>query len=126
MKTLKRFFIVDDDPFWTALLVQMLNDLGYFNILTFNNGFDCLKRLDLEPGVIFLDYQMDDLNGIEVLKKIKQNHPQMNVLLCTANEDINPAVTAVKSGSFDFLLKANATKLQVGLLINGMVESKQE
>jgi len=110
-------FIVDDDPFWTAMLTQILEDLDITNIDTFSNGEDCISNLGLNPGVIFLDYEMDDMNGLEALKKIKEYNAEIKVIFCTAHEDLAVAVDALQYGSFDYLLKENANKKQIKSLL---------
>ncbi len=122
MKTphIKRTFIVDDDPFWTTLLTQMLTDLGYTNIITFENGADCIKNLHLNPSLVFLDYQMDEMDGLEVLQKIKNYYPGIGVVFCTAQEDLGVAVDAMKHGSFDYLLKSNVNKKELADILNEM------
>ena len=113
----KKTFIVDDDVFWVAILNKLLNDIGFTNIETFSNGKDCIENLDLKPELIFLDYQMEALNGIEVLKEIKKYNPKIEVIFCTAIEDISIAADALQYGSFDYLLKSNATKKELNNLI---------
>ncbi len=117
---LKKIIIVDDDPFWTAMLSQMLNELDYSNITTISNGKDCLDNLQLNPHLIFLDYQMEDMDGLEVLQKVKEYYPGIGVVFCTALEDLNVAVNAMKYGSFDYLLKSNATSKEVEGIIKNM------
>ncbi len=119
----KKIFIVDDDPFWTAMLIQMLTELGYTNMVTFENGTDCINNLHLNPFLVFLDYKMDDVNGIQVLQKIKEYFPKIGVVFCTGHEDIKVAADAFKYGSFDYLLKSNATKKEIKLLLEA-IESK--
>jgi DNA-binding NtrC family response regulator len=121
-QNIKRTFIVDDDPFWTAMLSQMLTDLGYENIVTFGNGKDCVDNLHLNPSLVFLDYQMEDMDGLEVLQKVKSYYPGIGVVFCTAHEDLSVAVNAMKYGSFDYLLKSNATKKEVASIIDNMGE----
>ena len=116
----KRTFIVDDDPFWTAMLTRMLADLGYTNIATFSNGAACISNLDMKPHLIFLDYQMDDMDGLEVLQKIRENAPGTGVVFCTAHEDLSVAMNAMNYGSIDYLLKENATKKEVSSIINSI------
>ncbi len=118
-----RTFIVDDDPFWAAMLTQMLTELGYENILHFSNGTECVEHLHLNPKLIFLDYQMDDMDGIEVLQKVKNYYPGIGVVFCTAQEDLSVAVTAMRHGSFDYLLKSNATKKELSSIIENMNKS---
>ena len=124
IKNIKRTFIVDDDPFWTAMLSQMLVDLGYSNVVSFENGQNCIDNLHLNPNLVFLDYEMDIINGIEVLKKIKEYYPGIGIVFCTAHEDLSVAVDAMENGSFDYLLKSNATKKELLRIISNMNEKQ--
>ena len=124
IQNIKRTFIVDDDPFWTAMLTQMLTDLGYENIVTFSNGKDCIDNLHLNPSLVFLDYQMEEMDGLEVLQQVKNYYPGIGVVFCTAHEDLSVAVNAMKFGSFDYLLKSNATKKEVASIIAHMGEKQ--
>ena len=127
MKTLmdKRIFLVDDDPYWTTMLTQILKELGYTNIITYSTGADCLNHLHLNPALVFLDYKMDEMDGLEVLKKIKDYYPGIGVIFCTAYEDLSVAVSAMEYGSHDYLLKGNATVKEVTSIIEKMPESLQ-
>lgn len=120
----KRIFIVDDDPFWTCMLGQMLTELGFKNVLIFNNGTDCIDNVHLNPALVFLDYNMDDVNGLEVLLKIKEYYPGIRVVFCTANQDLSIALSAMQNGSQDFLLKENATKKELTLIITGLCSNE--
>ena len=121
---IKRTFIVDDDPFWTAILSEILTSLGYTSIETFSNGKECMDNLHHNPNLVFLDYQMEDMDGLEVLQKIKEYYPGIGVVFCTAHEDLEVAVNAMKFGSFDYLLKSNANKREVAAIILEMSESQ--
>jgi DNA-binding NtrC family response regulator len=114
---INKIFIVDDDPFWTAILTQLLTDLGYNNIATFSNGKECLENLHQNPNLVFLDYQMENMDGIEVLQKIKTNGDGIGVIFCTALEDLSVAMNAMRHGSFDYLLNSNASKKELAAII---------
>lgn len=118
----KKTFIVDDDPFWTAMLTQMLAGLGYSNVVSFSNGADCIKHLHLHPQLIFLDYQMAGMDGLEVLQKIKKYNTDIVVVFCTEQKDLRIAVRAMKNGSFDYLVKSNSTSKELSLIIESMEE----
>jgi DNA-binding NtrC family response regulator len=109
----QKIFIVDDDPFWIELLREILNELGYNNVDGFESGEDCMQNINLQPEVIFLDYQMEKSDGISTLKNIKEFYADICVIFTTAKEDINVAVSAMRHGSFDYLLKTNVTKKEV-------------
>ncbi len=114
----KKIFIVDDDPFWTSLLYEMLTGLGHHNIVTLTSGFDLLENMYQNPCLVFLDYKMDNMNGLEVLQKIKEKNQNIGVVFCTSHEDLNVAVDAMEYGSFDYLLKQNANRKQLASLLD--------
>ncbi|MEN9571651.1 MAG: hypothetical protein RL172_2882 [Bacteroidota bacterium] len=124
MKQEKKIFVVDDDPFWRIMLTKILKDLGYNDIVQFENGSNCLDSLGLNPSLVFLDYQMEDINGLEVLQQIKKYLPGIGVVFCTAHQDLNVAVNAMKFGSFDYLLKENASKKEVAAIIANIEKSR--
>jgi DNA-binding NtrC family response regulator len=120
----KRIFIVDDDPFWTAMLSKILSDMDSCNVLTFTNGTDCVRNLHLNPEIVFLDYKMEDMNGLEVLGRIKDYYPGIKVVFCTGYEDLSVAVNAISNGSFDYLLKGNATRRELDAIIENVTENQ--
>ena len=79
-KTIK-FFIVFNDSFSRLLYQQYLVKLGFKNNILIENAEDCIKKLDLEPDVIFMDCGMTPMSGIEALKIIKDTYPDIHVLL---------------------------------------------
>ena len=116
----KKIFIVDDDPFWNTRMTQILTKLGYTNIVSFENGEDCINNLHLNPAIIFLDYQMKAMDGLEVLRRTKEHSPGIGIVFCTASEDMGLAINAMKSGSFDFLIKHKTTEEQLGSVLESM------
>ena len=121
----KKIFVVDDDPFLTAYLTQTLNNIGYHNVNVFESGGKCLNQIHHNPEIIFLDYQMDDMDGLEVLKKVKDYFPGINVIFTTALEDLSVAVRSISDGSFDFLLKKNITEQEVSSIMS-RITAQQE
>lgn len=102
--------IVDDDVMCLNLYRQFLLQLGYTNIEIFDNGADCLDNLEeLHPDVVFLDYYMEEMNGIDVLKKIKKFDPSIIVLFISGQENIEVAINAMKQGAVDYIVKSSLT-----------------
>ncbi len=107
MGTLSRmkFFIVDDDPFSRMLYRQYLLNLGYKDNTLFDNGVDCINRLDMHPDVVLLDYNMEPLNGLEIIKKIKKINPEIHLLVISAINDKKIAEEAVANGAVGYVIK---------------------
>jgi len=89
---LNKILIVDDEPFNLDLLEQELADKGYAAERAIN-GTQALQKIDsLHPDLILLDYQMPDMNGLEVLKEIRRRGNDVPVVMITAYGTIERAV----------------------------------
>jgi len=115
-------FVVDDDPIWRNLLVNMLKDIGYYNVNAFENGPSCLYHLHKEPDLVFVDYTMEEMNGIELLQQIRILVPNTAVVLCTSVEDISLAVRAMRSGCADYITKSTTSKEELSNVMNELGE----
>ena len=104
-----RIFIVEDDPFYGELLVYHLSQNPDDEVQRFETGKDCLKHLYLNPSVICLDYSLPDLSGEEVLKKIKAANPDIKVLIISGQENIQTAISLLKTGATDYIVKDDDT-----------------
>ena len=100
-----KVFITDDDIFSLNVHEQYLKNIGISDINLFLNGVECLNNLPLNPDIIFIDHNMDILNGFETLKKIKRVNPNIFVVMVSAQENMNTAIEALKYGAFDYIIK---------------------
>ena len=121
-----KFFIVDDDIFCANMHEQYLKNMNYSDISYFGNGKDCLNNLDKAPDVIFLDHNMVDITGFEVLKKIKRYNPNIYVVMVSGQDSIETAVDALKYGAFDYLIKGDGVSLKMKEIINKIILIKEE
>lgn len=101
----KKVFVVDDDRFHLEMMDQILRNIGFDEISLYTNGVDALKEIHMNPSIVFLDHQMDELQGFEILRKIKRSNPNIFVVMVSAQEDIQVAVSSLKYGAIDYLQK---------------------
>ncbi|RDI10357.1 response regulator [Flavobacterium sp. AG291] len=121
-----KFFIVDDDVFCANVYEQYLTTLDYKDITTYSNGTDCLNNLHLNPDIIFLDHNMEDITGFEVLKKIKRYNPNIYVVMISGQENMKTAIDALKYGAFDYVIKGKDVCEKIGEVINKIIRVKEE
>jgi DNA-binding NtrC family response regulator len=100
-----KILIVDDEPFNLDLLEQELADLGYASECACDGKQALEKIAKLEPDLVLLDYRMPEMNGIDVLREIRQRNKNLPVIMITAYGTIDVAVEAVKAGADDFITK---------------------
>ncbi len=97
--------IVDDEASIIESLEGILADDG-FEVSHAFNGYEALKKIEAEsPDIVLLDIWMPGMDGIDTLKEIKKNFPNLPVVMITGHGTIEAAVDATKSGAFDFLEK---------------------
>jgi len=97
-------FIVDDDPALRKLTSILLEDRAYAT-KTFESGEDCLDALDERPSAILLDMMLPGINGLETLEQIKLKSSSTPVILVTSINKTDTAVSAMKQGAYDYLVK---------------------
>lgn len=99
-----KILVVDDDPDIRQILCDRIQALGY-HVVTAENGIEALEKITQEePDLMFLDLQMPQMGGIQVLKRLK-DHPEFPVIIITAFGTIEKAVEAMKEGAYDFITK---------------------
>lgn len=100
-----KILVVDDEKEICDTLQRFLNRRGY-EVVTAYNGVDAISKVKLErPHIVLLDIVMPDINGIEVLKRIKEIDKETGVIMVTAVEDLDTARTCIKSGAYDYITK---------------------
>jgi two-component system, response regulator, stage 0 sporulation protein F len=81
---MKRILVADDEMSIRLLYSEELREEGY-EVFTASNGREALEVVQKEPlDLIILDIKMPEMNGIEVLRRIKEQHPNLPVLLSSA------------------------------------------
>jgi len=102
---LARILIIDDEKHMRLILSKILTDSGY-ETYEAKDGSEALEQVQkMQPDLILLDYKLPDLNGVEILERVKQINPNICVIMVTAYGDIKHAVSAMKLGAYDYLTK---------------------
>lgn len=100
--------IVDDDPVQRRLLEAAISRSG-MTVITAPGGGPALDLINGPKGdqiaLILLDLIMPDIDGLEVLAKVRVSHPELPVIVLTAKGGIDSAVEAMRAGANDFLVK---------------------
>ena len=99
-----KILIVDDDKSIRKGLSLALDHK--YRTLTAEDGFEALRLCENErPDIVLLDVGLPEIDGAEVLKRLKRNHSDASVIMVTAAEDIKTIVKAIKLGAYDYLIK---------------------
>ncbi len=108
--------IVDDEPDIRDVLSLSLQDMGYRTVEAENagQGFDVFQKND--PLIVVTDIKMPGGDGIELLRKIKRENPETEVIMITGHGDMNLAIRSLKYQATDFITKPiNIDALEIAL-----------
>ncbi len=119
-----RILIVDDEDMICRVLVRRLSAEGYA-CTTAHNGKEGLNYAHKNPfSLIISDINMPEMDGLELLKRVKTMNPNMMVIMVTAYPEIDMAVEAMRLGAYDFIIKPADLDLVV-LSVKRALEKKR-
>ena len=100
-----KLLLVDDEGDFLHSLAGRLSLRG-LAVTTAESGAQALQAMDREPAqVVVLDVWMPEMNGLEVLARIKKGHPQTQVILLTGHADLEASLEGMARGAYDYLTK---------------------
>ena len=132
--TKRMILIVDDEPTQRKVIGKFIDGLGH-NFLDMSSGMEVVdffmnkktvKGVSCnEIDVMLLDLSMPDLDGLEVLKQIAPIKGDLQVIVLTANQDVNLAITAINYGAIDYIVKGEKDIIaRITASINNAIEKK--
>lgn len=102
---MKKLLIIDDEINTANLLSRFLTRNG-FEVMTAATGSAATELLkNNEFTLVLCDFRLEDTDGREILKKIKQQYPNTGVIIITGYSDIKMAVELIKMGAYDYISK---------------------
>jgi signal transduction histidine kinase len=112
----KKILLVDDEADIREVLEIALKDLGY-TVLAAANGEQALRIFkEASPPLVLTDIKMPSMDGIELLKRIKRENPECEVIMITGHGDMNLAIKSLKHKAADFITKPiNVDALEISL-----------
>lgn len=100
-----KILVVDDEEIVRISCKRLLTPEGY-DVRVVRSAVDAFSLLRDEPfDLVLTDLKMPDIDGIEVLRRVKEEWPEIAVVMITGYQTITTAVQAIKLGAFDYLEK---------------------
>jgi len=120
-----KIFIVDDELVMRKSLSGWLERDGY-EVDTAESGEEAIEKLkETRFDLLLVDIKMEGISGLDVLKHVRENDPDMAVVMITAYGSISTAIEAMKNGAHDYLLKPFDPD-ELGVLIEKIVEQQAQ
>ncbi|MCE0497943.1 MAG: sigma-54 dependent transcriptional regulator [Methylacidiphilales bacterium] len=112
--------IVDDERNIQATLAAILERRGYAVWPAFTAKQALQMIAEQGPEVLLLDLGLPDSEGLDLLRKIKQEYPNLPVIVVTANDSLNNAIASIKEGAFHFISKPYVPEELISLVAKAL------
>src|SRR5436190_23935051 len=94
-------------------------------VTAFNSGETALQGIYFEPDIIILDYHLDSINaeamnGLQVLKKLKDHFPHVPVIFLSSQEKSEVAANTMKYGAYDYIVKNENAFHRLEIILNNV------
>ena len=124
-----RIFLVDDDVKTLIMIKHRLEKKieQPIEINVFAYGENALDKLEeLKPDIVVLDYYLHAIRenampGLDVLKKIKAQRPDTNVVMISGQEDMETAIECIREGAYDYIIKNEKAMNRLELVVNKLL-----
>ena len=111
-----KILVVDDEVKMCFTLTKLF-ELSHFSVAVAHNGLEALDKVDIfQPHCILLDIRMPQMNGVEVLKRVKQEHPEIVVIMTTAVVAQESREECLEIGAAEYLIKPIDFKELLGII----------
>jgi len=121
-----QIMVVEDDAELLEALSETLSTAGY-GVAHARDGSDALKLLEKQQfDLVVSDIQMPNMDGHSMLKKVKENHPDLPVMLMTAYGSIQQAVDAMRDGAVDYMVKPFEAEVLVNMVSRYAGQPKEQ
>ena len=112
----RHIVFVDDEPTICRVVARTLGGIG-LQVRCFTRAADCFKKLpDVQCDLLITDLIMPEMDGMELLRKVKHIMPSLPVLMLTGYGDIPTAVEATKAGACDFIEKPLSREVLISIV----------
>ena len=119
---LLKIFLIEDDAFSGEALKYHLKLNPDFDVHLFKTGKECLNNLYLKPDIICLDFGLPDITGDKLMAKIRETNNKIPIIIISGQEEIEVAVSFLKAGVKDYIVKSEHTK---DLLWNAIIKIRE-
>lgn len=117
-------YVVEDDPTWAAILKGKFGKK--FLVSTFADGESALASITKDkPEIIIQDYNLEGkMTGLDCLREFQKVHPSGQVIMFSAQEDVQIALTIMETGAYDYVVKSDGAHERLAIIIRNIQKAK--
>lgn len=108
-----KIFIIEDDMIVASVIKRILAKFDGYDIYHYTSGEESLNELKAQPEIVIIDYNLPGIDGLTLLKTVKENCPGAFIIVCSGQEDVKVVIDCINNGANHYIIKDD--KLLVNL-----------
>ncbi|MFW5793386.1 MAG: response regulator [Bacteroidota bacterium] len=117
----RNIFVIEDNKTEGMLLKLCLSSISNISITNFSTGTDLLNNIDQNPDIVIADLMLPDISGIKLIKNIKEFNPNINIIVVSAQRDIDVVAKTQELGVYNYLVKSETCIEYLQTVINDLI-----
>lgn len=114
--------IIDDEVQILGMIEKFLKRDSQYSVVTYLNPVTALSSISSDVDVVLLDIMMPEMNGLDLLEKLNEKHPNIKVIMMTAYSTLDKVLNAHRSGAVDYIMKPFSSMKIITDKIDSMVK----
>ncbi len=121
-KFLNKIFILEDDLVFGKVLQRKLELEDTNDVHVFTDGKSFLNNLYQNPDIVSIDYNLPDMNGLEILKQIKDYNEEIGTIILSGQEKVEVVVEAYKNGANNYIIKNDNAVVELSNVVKNLTK----
>jgi DNA-binding NtrC family response regulator len=116
-----KVFVIEDNRTESMLLRLALSEVADLTITTFATATAMLKEINQQPQIAIIDLNLPDMNGLELIRKIKVESPATRMVVVSAQRDMEVLAKVQEEGVYNYLVKSEACLIYLSKVIEDLL-----
>jgi len=116
--------ITEDDKWYAEFIKHTLSLTGDYNIQIVHTAEQLMAKLNAQPDIVTLDFNLPDAKGEKILERIKKKCPESKVIIISGQEDVQIAVNLLSKGALDYVVKNDESRNRIFQIMRNINENQ--
>ena len=122
-KFLNKVFVIEDDLIFGKVVQRALEQEDNYDVHVFQSGKDFFDHLHLNPDIVSIDYNLPDMNGLEILKQVKRFNDEISTIILSGQEKVEVVVEAYSNGASSYIIKNENAVVELTNVVKNLSKS---
>ena len=120
-KFINKVFIIEDDPIFGKVVQRAIeNESDMYDVRVFKSGQDFFDNLHLNPDIVSIDYNLPDMTGLDILRRVKKYNEDIATVILSGQEKVEVVVEAYTHGANRYIIKNEKAIVEMAQVVKNL------